>query len=357
MTMGMTPSDETTNTQEGQETVSEQEAEIERLRERLAFYESFDRLIQENIARSGDLLREAMDLRESAARELAEARAEAARLRATQQARLREILNAILDDLSALQGQAERVARRAADALDEVEASLPPGPDVARPIMPGRLPQTALLSPLPPDLKPFSPAEFLGPEEHEETLLSELPEPPEAPAPMPATAPLANDVLAAVEAPSPPQEAEQLEVTPAAPIVDDAVLAEVKQPRAAKNADQNSATPAETGGAAALAPARESPDQTAPVPAAPPPSAITRTTILLVHGVPRATTALSLKRYLESLSHVRAVEPREFAEGILRLQVTGQRPLEVTDLSGWSEGQGLEAIHVREDLLEVRLAR
>lgn len=355
--MGMTPSNETTNTQEIQEIVSEQEAEIERLRERLAFYESFDRLIQENIARSGDLLREAMELRESAARELAEARAEAARLRATQQARLREILNAILDDLSALQGQAERVARRAADALDEVEASLPPGPDVARPVTPGRLPQTALLSPLPPDVKPFSPAEFLSPEEREEALLSELPEPPEAPAPMPATAPLANDVLAAVEAPSPPQEAEQPEVTPVAPVVDDAVLAEVEQPQSTEHDDQEGAAQPETSNAAALAPAPESPEQAAPVPTALPPSAITRTTILLVHGVPRATTALSLKRYLEGLGHVREVEPREFAEGILRLQVTGQRPLEVADLSGWPEGQGLEAIHVREDLLEVRLAR
>ncbi|MER3438113.1 MAG: hypothetical protein C4346_11300, partial [Chloroflexota bacterium] len=130
----MIPSDETPNMQEArQEAGAEQEAEIERLRERLAFYESFDRLIQENIARSGDLLREAMDLRESAARELAEARAEAARLRATQQTRLRELLSGILDDLSVLQGQAERVARRAADALDEVEASLPPGPETPRP--------------------------------------------------------------------------------------------------------------------------------------------------------------------------------------------------------------------------------
>ncbi|MER3486097.1 MAG: hypothetical protein C4345_09135 [Chloroflexota bacterium] len=87
------------------------------------------------------------------------------------------------------------------------------------------------------------------------------------------------------------------------------------------------------------------------------PATMTRTTTLLVHGVPRATTALSLKRYLEGLSHVHEVEPREFAEGILRLQITGLRPLDISDLSGWPEGHGLEAIHVREDLLEVRLAR
>jgi hypothetical protein len=78
-------------------------------------------------------------------------------------------------------------------------------------------------------------------------------------------------------------------------------------------------------------------------------------TAVLVHGVPRATTALSLKRFLESLPHVSSVEPREYAEGILRLHVTGQRPLQIDDLRGWSDGNGLEPVHLRDDLIEVRL--
>ncbi len=44
----------------------DRDRELELARERLAFYESFDRLIHDNIARSGDLLRQAVALRESA---------------------------------------------------------------------------------------------------------------------------------------------------------------------------------------------------------------------------------------------------------------------------------------------------
>ena len=78
-------------------------------------------------------------------------------------------------------------------------------------------------------------------------------------------------------------------------------------------------------------------------------------TVVLVHGVPRATTALSLKRYLESLPHVLAVEPREYAEGILRLHVVGQQHVKIEDLRGWADGADLQPVHIREDLIEVRL--
>ncbi|MEA2586539.1 MAG: hypothetical protein QOF33_4624, partial [Thermomicrobiales bacterium] len=54
---------------------------------------------------------------------------------------------------------------------------------------------------------------------------------------------------------------------------------------------------------------------------------------------------------------VGVVEPREFAEGILRLEVSGARPLAFEDLRSWSEGQGLEPVHLRDDLVEVRLSR
>ena len=78
-------------------------------------------------------------------------------------------------------------------------------------------------------------------------------------------------------------------------------------------------------------------------------------TAVLVHGVPRATTALSLKRFLEGLPQVSGVEPREYAEGILRLHVTCVRPLQIDDLRGWPDGTGMEPVHVRDDLIEVRL--
>jgi len=82
---------------------------------------------------------------------------------------------------------------------------------------------------------------------------------------------------------------------------------------------------------------------------------VAQDTIVLVHGVPRATTALSLKRYLEGLEAVTAVEPREYAEGVLRLQVTGERAIRITDLSAWPDGSGLQEVQLREDLVEIRL--
>jgi hypothetical protein len=78
-------------------------------------------------------------------------------------------------------------------------------------------------------------------------------------------------------------------------------------------------------------------------------------TTVLVHGVPRATTALSLKRYLEGLEQVHNVEPREYAEGVLRLQVSSDRPVGISDLRGWPEADDLEPVEVRDDFLEVRL--
>ena len=85
------------------------------------------------------------------------------------------------------------------------------------------------------------------------------------------------------------------------------------------------------------------------------PAAAVGASVVLVHGVPRATTALSLKRYLEGLEHVGSVEPREYAEGVLRLQVISARPLVFDDLRGWADAAALEPIHVRDDLVEVRM--
>jgi hypothetical protein len=174
---------------------------------------------------------------------------------------------------------------------------------------------------------------------------------------MAGTAPLVNDVMETVEFAAPSHEIEPTEAPPSAPVVDDAVLAEVAPPERPEESDREAGTPPDPGIAQDFAAAPEPREQATPAAAIASPATTMRTTTLLVHGVPRATTALSLKRYLEGLSHVHEVEPREFAEGILRLQITGLRPLDIGDLSGWPEGQGLEAIHVREDLLEVRLAR
>ena len=97
------------------------EEELRSVRERLAFYESFDQLIQENVARSGELLRQAAEQREAAMREVDRARAEADRRLADQ----RTMLTLIGDELIGLQGQIAALARRVAAALGE---SSPPEP-------------------------------------------------------------------------------------------------------------------------------------------------------------------------------------------------------------------------------------
>jgi len=80
------------------------------------------------------------------------------------------------------------------------------------------------------------------------------------------------------------------------------------------------------------------------------------TTTLLVHGVPRASAALGLKSYIEKLDFVTTVEPREFAAGLLRLQIDGARPFSLGDLSGWTLADRVELRSASNDLLELELA-
>lgn len=79
------------------------------------------------------------------------------------------------------------------------------------------------------------------------------------------------------------------------------------------------------------------------------------TTTLLVHGVPRASAALGLKSYIEKLDFVSTVEPREFAAGLLRLQIDGARPFALGDLSGWSLADRVKLRSASTDLLELDL--
>lgn len=101
---------------------------IAALKERLRFYESFDRLIHENVARSSELLREAIDLRERTEMERAQAMAAAERTVAAERQTQRDLLSSLLQDLISLQQVTERLAQRVTDALEIVESQLePPG--------------------------------------------------------------------------------------------------------------------------------------------------------------------------------------------------------------------------------------
>jgi hypothetical protein len=240
---------------------SQAESDLDRARERLSFYEQFDEIIKQNIASSSALLKEASARFDS---DFAEERD-----------RYRAVLSDILDDVTMLQEQSERIARRVNDALEELENRLPTAGETS-----------------------------------------------------------IGSVAPGIAAEAPPE---------AAAVVNAATARPRKRP------DRATSTPI------APEPTAEAPvlPKVAPVAVLPP--AEPTSTTLLVHGVPRASAALGLKSYIEKLDFVDSVEPREFAAGLLRLQVDGARPLTLDDLSGWTLADRIELKSAGKDLLELGL--
>lgn len=395
---------------------SSEAAEIARLRERLTFYESFDRLIQENIARSGDLMREAIELRERTHAELARAREELEQSRKQAEEQLqaerqsqRRIFASLVEELSAVQESAERLTRRVSEAVSQIGDA------------PSRLTggASALSAPETPAAQHgdasggLSTAEPFHPADQREMIAATQDEPTDS-----ATFGLLPDeirgsqettddrlsgtsdgdiaiALPAAEASGPPEaevapygdagETERVSTgaTPREEDVipftwsDDMETGDSVQPDQSAglttmedeaslftgsqvNAEDDAAN------VEAISPTSEGLDETASYVApaeeartdegqADTSQGETRAITVLVHGVPRAATALSLQRHLAGLDHVAAVEAREYAEGVLRLQVTSTRPLAFDDLVRWEDGQGLEPVHVHTDIIEVRL--
>lgn len=234
---------------------SQAETDLDRARERLSFYEQFDEIIKQNIASSSALLKEASARFDS---DFAEERDN-----------YRAVLSDILDEVTTLQAQSERLARRVSDALEELETRLPSSGE--------------------PPVASSAPG-----------IAAEAP---------PETAAVVNAAAATTR---------KRPDRPAAPVAEAAVLPE-----------------------------------TAPSTVLPPTEPTSTT--LLVHGVPRASAALGLKSYIEKLDFVTSVEPREFAAGLLRLQVDGARQLTLGDLSGWNMADRIELKTAGNDLLELGL--
>ncbi|CAN5553072.1 hypothetical protein BH23CHL5_BH23CHL5_05690 [soil metagenome] len=281
-------------------TPSDSLREIDHLRARLAFYESFDSVITENISRSGDLLREAASMRESAALE-----SEAAHYRLSGELQavresFRSTIATLLDDVTDLQGQAERIARRLTDVLDDLESQLMPGPDF-----------------------PALPADF--------PALNDVPGHA-----MPGTTDSKSKVETAIE---PEMSASQAEVD-GRPVEAAAIFDAVSSMESDGPATTDAESPVSTGEADRLVSSVKDPDDPFE---------------LLVHGVPRAATALALKRYLEALDIVDTVEPREFAAGVLRLQIRTGRSLTLADLETWASGLSMTQIRANSGLLELQL--
>jgi hypothetical protein len=112
--------------------LDERDTELTKLKERLGFYESFDQIIQDNVARAGELLRHAATMRENAEESLSMAKQEIEQSRITERQDFRALLSGLLDDVTTMQVQVERLARKVADALDDIESTLPTGLDMDR---------------------------------------------------------------------------------------------------------------------------------------------------------------------------------------------------------------------------------
>ena len=94
------------------------ERQVRQLQERLAFYEGFDVLIQDNVAQARELFRLAAQEREAAAAGAERARREA-REREEREERLRADLEAIAADVDGLARAVEALSRRIAATLGE----------------------------------------------------------------------------------------------------------------------------------------------------------------------------------------------------------------------------------------------
>lgn len=254
-------------------TTSDDPAELRRLlqlaQERLAFYESFDRIVGENVRRSGELMLERIGLREQAAAQAAEA----ARDRTAHEAqvieskrRYRDLLRELMREAGTLRTSLDDMRTRlqgAADALgpDGPEPGGDPDPDMHRPAG-----TSGAASPLPERTASIVAMEAGG-------------------AAIPSAAP---------ESATLPEPERAAEIWDAPQVVE-----------------------------------------------------------LIAHGVPRAADALSLQRYLGGLGQVAGVEAREFAEGVLRLQLTARAPVSADDIHGWPDNRNARVLQHQANVIEI----
>lgn len=269
-------------------TTSDDPDELRRLlhlaRERLAFYESFDRIIGENVRRSGELMLERISLREQVEAQAAIA----ARERAEREARITESRSQYQNLLRDLMREVNTLRT----SLDEMQTRL----------------QTA--------------GDAFGFGKDDESVAT-----PSVPEGDPGSGPNPDE---------PNSEEEGDAAGEASPIPE----------RTATNAAM------EAGGSAPPAPA--------PEPASPPHPEVARevwetpqVVELIAHGVPRAADALSLQRYLGGLDHVAGVEAREFAEGVLRLQITARTAISVNDIHGWPDHPDARILQHQPKVIEI----
>lgn len=302
------------------------EPTIDPLEERLRSFEAFDRLIAENISRSGAMVREAIELRERARREIAAERAALAdviaaerdRVRAdalARQADMQATISAALADIDTLRAEMDVLASRLRTVVTPASE---PAPEPAA----ATAPVTSA---------PAAPAE-----------VEIAPSPVEADAetgPSPDAA--CVDSAAASDQPQPMRDTGDSLVPPASEGVDheqpvepeaatDAIPGEPTAPSAAGDSEpEPSPAPEEH---------TDAPDAGEPALEITPDADIYRgeTLTLVVQNIRRATVASVLQRHLAAQDGVAAVEPREFAEGIFRLHLVLDGPFDLAVLREWA---------------------
>jgi len=87
----------------------------------VAFYESFDKLVQDNLARSSELLRRAMSLPEVADREVQQVRTELEGKLAAEKARQKEMLSGLQADLTGSYRQVSSLAQTVGVVIGDIE--------------------------------------------------------------------------------------------------------------------------------------------------------------------------------------------------------------------------------------------
>lgn len=87
----------------------------------VTFYESFDKLVQDNLSRSSELLRRAMALPEVADREVQQIRSEMEEKLASEKSRQRAMLSSLQEDLSGSYRQVSMLARSVGSVIGDLE--------------------------------------------------------------------------------------------------------------------------------------------------------------------------------------------------------------------------------------------
>jgi hypothetical protein len=76
---------------------------------------------------------------------------------------------------------------------------------------------------------------------------------------------------------------------------------------------------------------------------------------IIVQGVTRPAVATGLRAHLMAQPGITAVDPREFAEGVLRLQVVSSVPIADGHFLGWKDGDGLTLLAQPGHVIEIVL--